>query len=48
MTGPGALSHLVESTMVVCNGSDMQRTLIPPNTWFCPIWDLHIMFKPLL
>ena len=23
-----------------------QRTLTPPDTWSCPIWDLHLMLRP--
>ena len=35
--------RILEVSIEHCNGcASQQRTLTPPDTWSCPIWDLHL------
>ena len=29
---------------IATDAASQQRTLTPPDTWSCPIWDLHQLF----
>ena len=31
---------------IATGAASQQRTLTPPDTWSCPIWDLHLFYGP--